>query len=257
MLYKEWCSKFNTRCGNMVTLPHLEKIQTTLRDTGYSGIYAFNEEDAKAIINQRSSQGMDRFEVTSSQLPIDLDDGDDSVEDVLKKLEGYKYELWTSGGKGYHIILFHEPITSIDLPYSHRQWIEDIGISCDISLYQHGRIFSMPGRVHPKTKRRKALIRSVEGDLITVKLKQKPELELAFDGEEEELLTGLLNLVNLATYEPPTGRRHTKIWGTAKDLLRAGFPQDAVEKFILRINEEWKNKKPEEEVLAAINQASR
>ena len=257
-LYREWCLKLNSRKGFMVPITQFDKIIKDVYDPGYSGIYAYHEEDAKTILAQKCSKGFERFSAVSDTLPIDLDDGDSSLDEVLDTLKGYKYDLWFSGGKGYHIILHHDIQDSVDLPYSHRKWVEDRDIKCDLSLYQHSRIFSLPGRVHPKTKKKKHLIKQVEGDLITIDLVKKPEIEFKFEeGGFEDLHVALLNLANMAIKEPYVGSRHLHYWGVSKDLLRAGFPIEAIEQFMLRINESWDNPKTEEEVIAAVHQATR
>lgn len=259
IIWREWCSKLHTRCGNMIPDTVLQNIIKSLPDTGYSSIYGFAEEDAIEIRKSGKSRGFDRFDAIGDSLLIDLDDGGVSLPEVEDKIHGHKYDVFTSGGKGLHVVLYHTQIKSKDLPYSHKVWVEGRGITCDLSLYQAGRIVSLPGRVHPKTKKRKSLIKQVDGDLIQITLTPRPEpLQFCFKEETfNAMQVALMNLLNMATYEPVPGNRHTTIWGVTRDLLRAGFPLEAVEAFILKVNDIWIHKKDPDDVIKAVRQATK
>jgi hypothetical protein len=243
----------------MVELSRLERVLKTVHNPGYSSIYSFDESAAIEIIESKCSRGFDKYVAYSDQLVIDLDDGDATLPDVEAKLVelGYKYDLYSSGGKGYHIILFHELIGSPDLPWSQLRFVDNLGFKCDRSLYQHGRILSLPGRVHEKTKQRKRLLKQVSGSLIEFPLVARPTITPVFEGlcGLDSLQGGLASLIGMSMCEPDIGNRHMSFWTVARDLLRAGLKPETILDVLLRINETWRNKKPPEEVENAVRQA--
>jgi len=170
---------------------------------------------------------------------------------------GYRYSVWFSGGKGYHIYLYHDLIDSPDLPHSHKRFIETLGIECDLSLYQHGRIFSLPGRKHPKTGVQKYCVKKVPGkkiDLDIVPAPPKPVFDFK-SSDRDILVRAMFRATDLASKGPPMGNRHTSIWGTAKDFAESGLPFDIVVGLMQHINSTWDNCKTEGEVVAACEQA--
>jgi hypothetical protein len=255
--YKEWSKTFNDRTGYMLPVEKFDNIIKFSRDPGYSSLYAFDEVAAKAIISSGVSRGFNQYEAIADHLIVDLDDGMKSLPAVLERFTGLKHEVWSSGGKGFHIYLYHNEIKSIDLPYSHGRWVAErlAGLNYDTSIYRHDRIISLPNRLHPETKKRKSLVSRSDGDLVVIELVKKPEVDFNFEGSEGEIMNALMNLTNLSAREPSIGDRHQKLWGCAKDLIRCGFEPSAVESFLQHINSTWKNQKEAEEISMAVNQA--
>lgn len=265
MLYREWAQQPQYRRGFMVPISTLDNICRFHRNPGYSTVYAFEEGDAKEILESGSSRGLDRFEPLSDAVTIDIDSDDplsskarlDAAEAILRDA-GLAHKVYFSGGKGYHIVIPHELIKSRDLPHSHRVFIRDtLKIQCDESLYQHGRLLSLEGRVHPKTKVRKHLIKQVAGNAAVFDIVEKPDavqFNFAEDAGVNGLVRALLNVTAIVLNEPNEGQRHSKLWGTAKDLAAAGISKDAAINLLLQVNSEWQRKKQPDEVLRAIAQ---
>jgi hypothetical protein len=240
----------------MVELSRLDRVLATVSNPGYASIYAFDEAAANEVIASKCSQGLGKYAVYSDRLIIDLDDGDSTLPDVESKLvsAGYRYDLYSSGGKGYHIYLFHLPIGSVDLPYSQLQFVNKLDIKCDRSLYQHGRIVSLPGRIHEKTKRRKTLLKQVPGELISFPVVPRPTVIPVFEGlcGLDTLQAGVVSVLGMLMCEPDVGNRYQSIWATSRDLLRAGLKPESVLDIMMRINEQWRNQKPQSEVERAV-----
>ena len=259
-LYKEWTQVVQKRKGLMLPLESFSKL-IDLANPGYSTVYAFLEEDALQIKEAGHSRNLDQYPVAASELTLDIDNGDAGLTPVVSLLTslGLKHQIWSSGGKGYHVVIPHELILSKDLPYSHRKVVESWGIETDFSLYQHGRLLSLPNRVHPTTKRRKLLVREVEGQLLQVPIIPKPSsptFNFTMGGGVEELTVALLNLAKITEAAPKEGNRHTTIWGAAKDLFRAGLDIETVYNLLEKVNESWPVPKSPQEVRNAVNQAS-
>lgn len=256
--YREWARDVNRRRGTMCTLDAIDVISKTY-NPGYASVYMFDHAAAAEVLKNGHSRNLDRYKVYSDRLVIDLDGGAAQLERTMEVLnrEGLAYEVWRSGGKGFHVLIPHEFVGSKDLPYSHLNAVKKLGLECDESLYQHGRIISLPGRVHPKTKKKKEFHMSVEGKPLDLEIVQRPAPVFNFEErtDHEALKTGLLYLACLAEQEPFTGNRHMALWRCAKDLAEAGLEYDTVLNLLTEVNNSWQNPKEPEEVEQAVRGA--
>ncbi len=256
--YKEWSSKVENRRGRMVPLSAFE-ILLKQADTGYATVYMFREEDALAIKATGASKGMNQYPVAADCLTIDIDTGDEGLKQAEEALRGYAYEVWNSGGKGYHLVLPHTLVESPHLPYSHLKAVQALGVrDYDPTLYQHARLISLPGRVHAKTRRKKALVRRVDGHILVLKLVEKPEPKFDFGGERagmDALTSGLMRFVEMGQAEPRQGMRHTSVWGACKDLAEGGLSYDTALDIAQAVNAIWEHPKAEDEIETAVRQA--
>lgn len=250
--YREFSRQMWSRYGTMFPITHLPRC-------GYSSLYAVSEEDARIIQNEGHSRNRDRFKVYSDTLYMDFDDGDATLWNALPKLLELNapLKIYFSGKKGYHVALPIQPMYGHNVPEFQKVFVTKLGIACDHSLYQHGRLFSNPGRVHPKTGVPKHLILELfEGEalkipeFIVVEKKKKIDLEKDID----HLRFGLMRLLQLIANEPMIGDRHTGIWGCATTLRDAGLSEEAALEILSMVNESWKNSKDPEEIEAAVTQ---
>ena len=259
--YVEWCLSLKSRKGNMVSIEDLPKVLKLVpSNTGYRSCYMFREEDAKEIKQSKCSVGFKQYSVASDKIFIDIDDGNDlpKVEAVIKE-RGYRYSVWFSGKKGYHIYLYHDLIDSPDLPYSHRAFVESLGIPNDPSIYRHSSIISLPGRRHPTTGKKKILLRTSEGEKVTFPLLTAPTSPTfaVEKSDKDEIYSGLFSLIDLISKQPSVGTRHTTLWGTAKDLRRSGLSYETVFELLELVNGFWDNPKTAEELKIAVENAYR
>lgn len=242
------------RTGNLVSAKAIQVLAGPA--PGYSSVYAFTESDARMIRMQGNSRGFARFSVYAECLILDIDGGDEQMKRVIPKLDalGLGYQVYVSGGKGYHIYIPHDPIYSPDLPYSHLRWVEDNSIECDKSLYQHGRILSLPGRVHLKTGKRKQFYESKEGVMLSIELHKAPSFNIPED-DSKDLSFIFRQLTRLIESEPEQGKRHTRLWSAAANCAAAGLSQTWTEEILQEVVSQWQNPKDPEEVVVAISQA--
>jgi len=259
-LYREWTKKPEHRRGTMLPESQI-KLLLKSSDPGYESVYAFDEDAAKTIIESKSSAGMARFPVYTRSLIMDLDNGPDQLALAEVKLAelGLGYDVWFSGSKGYHIVLTLDTLCSgRNVPYSQRKWVEGISVGADLSLYQHGRILSLPGRIHPKTGKRKEKVKTVAGKLLTLQLTDPPN-GVSFDfkpsGGMGELEAGLWKAIQALANAPTPGNRHTALWSTALHFADAGVSYEATLELMHKVNESWLTPKTAAEVEAAISQA--
>lgn len=258
-LYREWAPSVQGRKGLMRRAEDFSKL-AELHDPGYSSLYMFKEVDALEVLERGNSQGLDQYEVGSDRLVIDIDSGFAGLEQAVEILDqlNLSYTVWSSGGKGYHIVLDHDLIISKSLPYSHRKLVESWGIEADFTLYQHGRLLSLPNRLHRATKKRKQAIFTVKANRLEVPLLQapdKPVFDFNAQNGLDELGYSLLKLAELAVKSPKEGSRHTLIWGMAKDLCRSGLSFETTVELLIKVNDSWPLPKTHAEVQNAVTQA--
>jgi hypothetical protein len=242
----------------MLPIPVLKKFEQA-PDAGYASVYMFDETASRDIRDSGNSAGFARFPVYTDTLTLDLDQGLEQLERVKNAITGLSYQVFDSGGKGYHIII---PLTKmmegVNVPYYHKHWVEALRVEADLSLYQAGHIIALPGRKHPKTGRRKALVETVLGDRLTVPevILPKPVFSLRRPGPGS--LEAVLWRVQALIQAPPVvGDRHTALWGAAKDLAEIGLAYDTVLDLFQEVNKTWKEPKLPEDVRSAVQQAFR
>lgn len=240
--------------------PRGQRTVLKMRDAGYVSHYAFSQEDAALIKERGHSRGFDEFAVWANCLIIDIDTGREAdLRQALSKLQGIRLDVYSSGSKGFHIQVWHRWMQSEHLPHSHLMWVEaqGLGIPYDRTMFQHGRIVSLPGRIHPKTKRRKTLLFRQRGRLIDVPIIAPPQPTFNFEGQGDldKLQSALLRVANVASIDPAPGDRHRHLWGTAEDLARAGISYETALELLLNINDRWSNPKSPDEVRASVSSA--
>lgn len=257
MWYKEWASQPSNRKGRMLPLSSFQNI-LKLRDTGYESVYYFSESDALKIKQNENSKGMNRLSVGSDRLMIDIDKGEDGLQAVGKILEdkGYGFKLYSSGSKGYHIELSHIPLYDKRLPYSHKHFLKSLLGKAfeyvDPTLYQHGRLISLVGRIHPITRRKKVLIKEFPGKQVEIPIVDEPEIESTFKAQIEPLSHALLKAFDASSIEPNIGQRHMVLWRVGKSLSEAGLSSDTTQEILEGINESWDNPKESKDVLQVV-----
>jgi len=201
------------------------------------------------------------YEVGATRIAIDLDDGDKQLEEVqgILNKEGLHYDVWFSGGKGFHLFIPTDLMVSRHLPYSHLKFLQGLGIECDETLYQSGRILSLPGRVHPKTGVKKYFVKTVEGKMANVQIVEKPIFVFNKEGciGSGGIAEAMMILSNLSNNEPRKDARHTELWRTAKDLVRCGLADATVFDLLKNVMNTWDCPKEDDKVIEIVKMARR
>ena len=257
-LFYEWTKQVTGRAGNMVSQKTLE-LSRTHRNAGFRSVYAFSEQDAAAIRSVGNSAGFKFYTPCSDSLIIDLDDGEKTLPILLDRIlaRGLRCEVWSSGGKGYHLVLFHALICDKRLPHSHLCYVESLaaGLKFDDTLYRPSSLISLPGRLHNKTKRKKRLIEVWEGNLAVIDLFDKPEKSSQLGDDLTMLQEAISHLQDLSVRQPREGNRHNRLWLCAKCFSEAGVSKETAEELLIGVNGQWEIPKDEAEVTEAVRQA--
>lgn len=258
----EYSLKTTQRSGKMIPVSSLPEFYTK-GNAGYSSYYWFREEDAREIQKQGNSIGLSRFSVYTRYLVVDIDRENDTAA-ALRDMEAYtaelrgmglKHSVWVSGGKGFHIYIHCEPMEGIDVPYSQLCWVKERGWKVDLTLYQHGRLLSNPGRKSEKTGIRKHKLSDYPGELLQVPRVQPPEraTRTAEIGSADLARVALFRLQKALEQDPSS--RHTTLWSLAGTLAEAGMEEQLTTDLLRWINKFWTQPKDDEGLIRAVNQA--
>jgi hypothetical protein len=271
MWYHEYALKPELRNGTMV--PRSSALDFYNRsDSGYFSVYLFDSAAAFAIRAQGDSKGFARFPVYSDRLWIDVDAADSSEAEVSRvrnyvrdltrqfQCQDLNFTVWDSGSKGYHIAIKIEPMFGKDAPWSQMIYVQQsLKVTCDYSLYQHGRLLSNPGRVHPKTGRKKTKVYSHQGTTIlsipTVLAPTKIDVDSDSLTNADLGRIALNRVSSLLLDAPLPGMRHTTLWSTASQCLEAGLNEDTVCGLLSWVNKMLPSPKTDEEVKRCVTQA--
>lgn len=255
-LYREWTLKPHHRRGCMLPVRIIDSFSYA-HDAGYASVYMFSKQDAEEIIATQSSAGLSRYAVYADTLTLDLDKGIEQLVIVQAKLQGLAYTVYESGGKGYHVVIpLAETLYGTNVPYSQRKWVEILDVGADLSLYQAGHIISLPGRLHPKTGKRKTLIDNQLGHLLSIPLvtREPPTFAIREDNTSE-FERGIWRVLDLLRGGPGPGGRHTALWSTAKHFADSGLEYSTTLDLLWQVNQGWDEPKTLDEVKVAVGQA--
>jgi len=165
------CYLFST--GKFYPSPPYVIYRNDLPPGGFVSLYSIPEETAHSIVETGTTRGF-KGTVWSERLWVDTDNeaASKAVIDKVKELK-YDYQLYTSGGRGFHVGILRNTTPSHLLPLFDKKWTEKTFEGHDSSIYTHLHLFRLPGTVHEKTGYQKKLIevggvRAIEADYNTL-----------------------------------------------------------------------------------------
>jgi hypothetical protein len=232
--YYEYCKTKTNRIGRMLTAEEL------VGKTGFSSIYGFDERTSAFFREAGTTRGAKHFLVYADSLFMDFDDAVAECERVVNCIleEGLKVKVYSSGGRGQHVQVFHQPLFDKRVPYSHRAWVESKGFSVDFCLYSHGHILRLPNTRHEKTGGYKELILDEEGERFELPLIEKPIRCYNQRSSGDFDLVDFSSMLNwFCSNLPANGARNHRLFALAAGLLASGISSTATVELVERINE--------------------
>ncbi len=253
-MYKEHCLTVYDRRGNMKPVEALRGQQ------GYTTVFGFSEQDAEIIKSSGNSRGLQQYNVGSSCLIMDFDDGEKSAISVSETLQERDITHWVfeSGGKGMHIYAQCETGYSQSLPYQHAKLAASLSDACDPSLYRHNSLIRLPGTIHERTGKPKTLRSSFSG----VASLQLPPVPVYFPEpmpvtNRDNLYFMFAQMASFLDGDVTPGHRHDCIWRLTNDCYRAGLSFDATLELAQTINEQFKPPKDSLDVARVVEERYR
>lgn len=214
----------------MLPVEEIDNIIKSHPNPGWASVYQFKQEDALSIKEAYSSKDLDRYSVASNELIIDFDGGMNIGSlrySLVSKNVGFK--IYESGGKGVHLHIATLPIEGIGVPYSQKKFVQGLFKEADLSIYGHGKLIALPGRIHPKTGNKKRLFEIYNGEgTLNIPLLSPPPEKIRLDPIEASYEWAFYRMGLLLENPPAPGERHNRFWGVSKSLMEAGVDPDLV-----------------------------
>jgi len=226
-----------------------------LRSSGssFASVYAVRKEDAEAI--QETAQTAAGFKgvVWSSRLWVDFDTEEGAIQarSLLTK-GGYDYVEYTTGGRGAHFGIARDAKPSHVLPALDKQWVKENLAGADLSLYWHLHLIRLPGTVHERTGRTKALVSRQSGKALVLHNIPSFEDEYRPSPMHKGRQSSIFNVWQVAsnlTGSGVNGSRHKQLRDLSLALKsEANVTLDEARWIVLEVNRGFNEPKPEEEV---------
>ena len=175
--------------------PRLVPLSERYTYTGFTSLYAFDEETKKFIEDQRSTANLGDREVYSDTLFIDFDGiAQEKIADFETKLEGLAFEAYHSGGRSIHYHIPVAPTVGRDVHRQQKLWVAKHTDFADLSIYKKCGIYRLPGTYHNKYPgQKKTLLYSKDGDILNIERQELPGHRTSEEPvDENDKLTNLL-----------------------------------------------------------------
>lgn len=210
-----------------------------LPNSGFSSVYGFSESDARAMENTESYASF-KGVVSSPLLKVDCDaqEASETVEGWLKQQE-IGYQKYTTGNRGHHYEINRLASPSQLLPSIDKAFVSRTFPGADISFYHHVGLYRLPGAIHQKTGRKKALLEHVEGRILDMTTEQADSVTHPFSrasnrGSVQCIFTDRI-LQNM-TVPIAKGERHKRLCEVAVRLDTLNQPMEYAWAYIWNVN---------------------
>lgn len=185
-------------------------VRTALPGSGYTSLYSVTKDTAEAI-KQAGTTTSFKGVVWSERLWIDVDSYEeaDRVEEGLRELN-VDFIAYDSGGRGAHFGILRITEPSHLLPQQDKAWVEKWFPEADRSIYTHLHPFRLPGTIHEKTGRRKAVVCDVRGSAITLPPFKREAVQVSTPSSSEGRRKSIFNYIRVMREMKPSsnGERH-------------------------------------------------
>lgn len=255
-LFVEIVSFVNRRNANLKPISCLDN------SIGFRSVYMFSKEDAEIIRERGSSKGFKYFNLYSDCLFVDIDIKSEEEDKIaLREIEelkkkGFRFSLYTSGGRSYHLHIPHELKCSRHLPYTHKLLVEKLGITCDHSLYRANSLFRLAGTIHSKTGEEKTLIGEYGSKELKFSIQQEPLKEYNKKEDISENPFLFFSVLRDLCYERVVENRYLKFFSLSCLLIEySNISYSSLLEVLLLANKSLPEPNEEEEVVRALKGA--
>ena len=200
--------------------PRLVPLAERYAFTGFTSLYAFDEETKKFIEDQRSTANLGDREVYSDTLFIDFDGiAQEKIVDFEVKLAGLAFDVYHSGGRSIHYHIPVVPTTGRDVHRQQKLWVAAQTDFADLSIYKKCGIYRLPGTYHNKYPgQKKTLLYRKDGDILNIERQELPTNYMAAEAPEDDN-DKLTNLLFLTVHE---GNRNNMAFLVGKTSQKCG-----------------------------------
>lgn len=208
---------------------------------GFRSYFGFPPAVADYFRSIGAVRGAKNFPVFADELLIDFDDAPVEAEKAYNIFcnMGLAFDAYDSGGRSIHLHLHTLPLEGYNVAYSHKKFLQDLGIVCDWSIYENNRLFRLPGTIHQRTRRPKVLLESCSGSPAEIRIIEPPKASYdnltAADGIADFVETMRYTLDN-----PPQRHvnTHVTFFKVAAACRSGGFSADFTRELLEKLNED-------------------
>lgn len=220
---------------------------------GFSSLYQVTEETATAIEQAGTVKGF-KGVVWSKRLWIDFDN-DTAARQADSRLKemGYDYVCYTTGNRGLHYGILRPIQPTHLLPLMDKAWVKSNFPEADTSIYTHLHPFRIPGTLHEKTGKPKALLFERRGRPLTLPPLKREEMQIVSLGQKQgkSVFDCFYVMANTVPVDP--GKRHSTLIKLLNALKNdAGVGMDIAMWWTSEWNKTLSEPKEEHEIEKAV-----
>lgn len=220
---------------------------------GFASLYKVTRETAQAIEQEGTVKGFKGI-VWSERLWLDFDDEDAArrADGKLKEM-GYDYICYTTGNRGCHYGILRDHHPSHLLPLLDKAWVKEHFPDADTSIYTHLHPFRIPGTLHQKTGRPKAVLFECRGRALVLPPLKREEMQVVSFGQKQGKSVFDCFYVMANTVPIDAGQRHSTLVKLINALKNdAGVSMDIAMWWVSEWNKMLSEPKEEHEIEKAI-----
>jgi len=203
-----------------------------------------------------------RYPVYCDTILVDFDDCPNDAHLFRTGLErdSIAFIEASSGGRSVHFHIAIDPVFSVSVPSSVKQWVANRSAKADLSVYHTNGMFRLFGTRHEKTGNIKEPTFRHQGKRAAVELLDEPQFWGSSGPELSDLEAAIGFTLTLLNGQPPVGNRYQTLWACAKSLKGAlgdkSTTMTVIEGLINAINETWPQPKEAKEISRLIKEIS-
>jgi hypothetical protein len=219
----------------------------------FQSIYKFPETTADFIKTNGNTKNLKGMPVFSDKLFIDIDE-DKNVNEALKIIKDLNiaYSVWNTGGRGRHIHINIQPMSGVNVVYSQRLWLEQVGLweLIDTSIYREGGIIRTPGAVHQRTGGVMVCEEQHEGTTLTIRTLTPPPVVHSVARQVTGSVSAEFDFFMNLLAKKDCGLRHTHMYILWNRGIEAGYSEEEVADAI----HWWNNRQDQPHTYAVVEQ---
>jgi hypothetical protein len=231
---------------NYESKPEVKSIHD-IPSTGFISTYFYTKDLLEFFVKNKGVKGLTKAGLPcwSPVLFLDFDDCYEDAMEFYKLLvdNNISHSAYHSGGRSVHFHVARKSPPSFFLPHSDSEFISRVAPKADRCLYQHGRVFRLPGTLHHLTGEPKRLLKTEEGREI-YKVGVEPLIIDITEPDNREVVSVVSSSVSLfedsfvlsCLMGASKGHRNKTMFMLAKNLCDKGLSSSFIIEFLNQVN---------------------
>ncbi len=155
---------------------------------GFQSVYSFPEDLASMLLKRGHTRDLSVEDVYSSVLYLDYDENPEAAARFKEYLiqHNLRFEQFNSGGRSVHYHVAIEPMLGTNVATSQLEWTGIHAPGRDPSIYRPAAMWRMEGTYHAKTRGRKEIVDSRDGNALVIPSVERVIAKREFEPRSEE-----------------------------------------------------------------------